>query len=105
MAKYEAAITCLSFGDKELILHRLLVLTYMTSVIYIDGRRSRGRKRVKYVESLMEVVEENWTSAHFIQAAWDRPTWKGMIVNVKDTAPRYRVKGNLAYDYKSCSIP
>ena len=54
----------------------------------IEGKRARGRQRLKYVQSLLEDIEGNITPVQLIRTAEDRSKWRGMTVNVIDTALR-----------------
>ena len=54
----------------------------------IEGRRARGRQRVKYLDSLVQDLEEDYTTTQVIQAARDRIRWRQMTANVQDTALR-----------------
>ena len=54
----------------------------------IEGRRSRGRQRKKYVDCILEDLGENITAGALIQLAGDRGRWREMTANVQDPAPR-----------------
>ena len=54
----------------------------------IEGRRSRGRQRTKYMDSIMGDIEGNHTANQLIHMAGDRERWRRVIANVQDTAHR-----------------
>ena len=54
----------------------------------VEGRRARGRQRVKYLDSLREDLDGDYTPNQIIQAARDRLRWRQMTANVQDTALR-----------------
>ena len=54
----------------------------------IEGRRSRGRQRKKYLDSILEDMEENITAGQLIQRARDRNRWRQMTAYVENMAPR-----------------
>lgn len=55
----------------------------------IDGRRARGRQRIKYVDSLLEDIPDNLRIGGLLQLAQDRERWRSMVAHVrKDMALR-----------------
>ena len=55
----------------------------------MERRRARGRQRVKYLDSLKEDLDGDYTPNQIIQAARDRLRWRQMTANVQDTTLRY----------------
>ena len=54
----------------------------------IEGRRARGRQRMKYMDSLVGDLGEEYTANQVVQAARDRVRWRQMTANVQDMALR-----------------
>ena len=54
----------------------------------IEGRRSRGRQRTKYMDSIVKDIERNNTSNELIHLAGDRERWRLVIAHVQDMALR-----------------
>ena len=54
----------------------------------IEGRRSRGRQRKKFLDSILEDIEEDITAGQLIQMARDRIGWRQVTAHVEDTALR-----------------
>ncbi len=52
----------------------------------IEGRRSRGRQRKKFLDSILDDIEENITGGQLVQMARDRTRWRRMTAHVEDTA-------------------
>ena len=52
----------------------------------IEGRRGRGRQRIKFLDSICEEVQ--MTRNALIQMARDRLRWREVTANVYDTALR-----------------
>ena len=55
----------------------------------IEGRRARGRQRIKFASSLLEDIPGQTTMAGLVRTAHDRERWRSMVANVSfDTALR-----------------
>ena len=54
----------------------------------MEGRRARGRQRVKYLDTIVEDLEGGMTANQIVTAARDRDRWKLMAAHVYDTALR-----------------
>ena len=54
----------------------------------IEGRRSRGRQRKKFLDSILEDIEDDLTAGQLIQMARDRIGWRQVTAQVEDTALR-----------------
>ena len=54
----------------------------------IEGRRARGRQRMKYMDSLVGDLGGEYTANQVVQAARERMRWRQMTANVQDTALR-----------------
>ena len=55
---------------------------------FIDGRRARGRQRLKYMDEIVEVIGCS-TAAEVVRLTEDRGMWHSIVVNVNiDTALR-----------------
>ena len=55
----------------------------------IDGRRTRGRPRQKFMDGLVRVTGGGMSAAQLLQKAQDCEQWRAMIANVHgDTVPR-----------------
>ena len=55
----------------------------------IDGRRGRGRPRLKYVDTLARAVGGGLRAAELLQMAHSRTQWRSMVDNVPwDTSLR-----------------
>ena len=55
----------------------------------VEGRRGRGRPRIKLVDTLARAVGGGTTSAQLLQMTDRRSDWRSMVANVLgDTAPR-----------------
>ena len=54
----------------------------------IEGRRSRGRQRTKYMDSIVGDIEGIHTTNQLIHLAGDRERWRRVIANVQDRAHR-----------------
>ena len=54
----------------------------------IEGRRARGRQRKKFLDSILEDINDNVTAGQLIQMARDRQRWRQMTAHVVDMAPR-----------------
>ena len=52
----------------------------------IEGRRSRGRQRKKFLDSFLEDIEEDITAGQLIQMARDRIGWGQVTAHVEDMA-------------------
>jgi len=55
----------------------------------IEGKRARGRQRLKYLDSLCTSWKDNVSPTQLIRASEDRVLWHHMVANVviDDTAP------------------
>ena len=53
----------------------------------IEGRRARGRQRKKFLDSILEDINNNVTAGQLIQMARDRQRWRQMTAHVVDMAP------------------
>ena len=53
----------------------------------IEGR-SRGRQRKKFLDSILEDIEEDITAGQLIQMGRDRIGWRQVTAHVEDTALR-----------------
>ena len=53
----------------------------------IEGRRGRGRHRVKLVDSLAKVVGGGITPAQLLQSTERRSDWRSMVTNVLEDMP------------------
>ena len=49
----------------------------------VEGRRARGRQRMKYLDSLTEDVGRIEKPAELIQLAYDRSRWREVIANAR----------------------
>ena len=49
----------------------------------IEGRRGRGRPRLKFIESLLEDVQGQHRPAEFLQLAENRQRWRSITANVR----------------------
>ena len=47
----------------------------------IEGVRARGRQRMKFVDSLLDVVGER-EAVSLVRMAFDREQWRSMVANV-----------------------
>ena len=54
----------------------------------IEGRRARGRQRVKYLDSIVEELGGRMTTNQLLQLARDRERWKLVTAHVCDMARR-----------------
>ena len=55
----------------------------------VEGRRGRGRPRIKLVDTLAKAVGGGTTPAQLLQMTERRSDWRSMVANVlEDTAPR-----------------
>ena len=54
----------------------------------IEGRRARGRQRIKYLDTIVEDLEGRMTANQLIQSARDRERWKLVTAHIYDTALR-----------------
>ena len=54
----------------------------------IEGRRARGRQRKKFLDSILDDLEENITAGQLIQMARDRDGWRRVTAHVEDKALR-----------------
>ena len=59
----------------------------------IDGRRARGRQRLKYLDSLCDSLKDKVSPTQLIRASEDRGLWQRMVANVVDdgTATRHDI--------------
>ena len=48
----------------------------------IDGRRARGRQRLKYLDSLCDSLKDKVSPTQLIRASEDRGLWQCMVANV-----------------------
>ena len=48
----------------------------------INGKRSRGWSRRKYMDGIVEVMGERWTATSLLCRMGDRKNWCSMVVNV-----------------------
>jgi len=48
----------------------------------VEGRRGRGRPRVKYMDGLVKLTRGGMTYGQFIRATRDRGRWKSMVADV-----------------------
>ena len=53
----------------------------------IKGRRSRGRQRKKYLDNILDDIDENITAGQLIQRARDRDGWRLMTAHIENMAP------------------
>ena len=53
-----------------------------------EGRRARGRPRVKYLDTIIEDMGGGMTANEMVQLARDRERWKGLTAHVCDMALR-----------------
>jgi len=49
-----------------------------------DGRKARGRQRLKYPDSLEESWKDKVSSTELIRASGDRMIWQRIVANVVD---------------------
>ena len=54
----------------------------------MEGRRARGRQRVKYLDTILEDMGGGMTRNQLLQLARDRERWKLMTAHVYDMALR-----------------
>ena len=54
----------------------------------VEGRRSRGRQRIKYLDTIVEEIGGQITKNNLIQLARDRQRWREVTAHVLDTALR-----------------
>ena len=55
----------------------------------VEGRRARGRQRMKYMDSLMKDVRDVQTVGELMRMTEDRERWRTMTAYVRrDMAPR-----------------
>ena len=54
----------------------------------VDGKRARGRQRVKYLDSLTQDITGNKKPHELMRDAEDRARWRSMVAHVQDMAPR-----------------
>lgn len=53
----------------------------------IEGKRGRGRPRIKFMDGIVEEVGGGVSPAHLLQMSRDRELWSAVVVNVfRDTA-------------------
>ena len=50
----------------------------------IEGRRARGRQRLKYLDSLCDTLKDKVSPTQLIRASEDRGLWQRMVANVVD---------------------
>jgi len=50
----------------------------------IDGRRARGRQRLKYLDRLCDSLKDKVSPTQLIRASEDRGLWQRMVANVVD---------------------
>ena len=61
-------------------------IEYLCLTGMIEGRRSRGRQRKKFLDSILENIEEDITAGQLVQMARDRIGWRQVTAHVKDMA-------------------
>ena len=55
----------------------------------IEGRRSRGRQREKFIDGIKRVIDDGITAGRLFHLARDRSVWSSMVANVyRGTAHR-----------------
>ena len=54
----------------------------------LEGRRARGRQRVKYLDTIVEDLGGRMTTNQLLQLARDRERWKQVTAHVYDMALR-----------------
>ena len=54
----------------------------------IEGRRARGRQRIKYMDTIVEDLGRGMTTNQLLQLARDRERWKQMAAHVEDMTLR-----------------
>ena len=54
----------------------------------IEGRRSRGRQKKKYLDSIPDDIDEYITAVQLIQRARDRNRWRRMTAHIGNMALR-----------------
>ena len=52
----------------------------------VEGRRPRGRQRIKYLDTIVEDIGGQTTRNNLIQLARDRQRWREVTAHVLDTA-------------------
>ena len=57
-------------------------LEYLSITGKIEGKRSRGRQRIKFLDSLKLWSKENGNKEDLLRLAEDRFEWRAMIANV-----------------------
>jgi len=50
----------------------------------VEGRRARGRQKLKYLDSLSTCWKDNVSPTQLIRASEDRELWHHMVANVVD---------------------
>jgi len=64
----------------------------------VDGRRGRGRQRLKYLDSLCTCLRDKVSSIQLIRASDDRRLWHHMVANVVEDDGTLKMKeGILSY--------
>ena len=48
----------------------------------MDGKRERGRQRLKYLDSLCTCLKDKVSPIELIRASDDRKLWHHMVINV-----------------------
>ena len=55
----------------------------------VEGKRGRGRPRIKYIDGLIALTRGNMTAAQFLRTTKERGEWKSMVADVlEDMAQR-----------------
>jgi len=67
---------------KSTRLNSLLDLRQLQREGKVDGRRGRGRQKLKYLDSLCTCLKDKVSPIEHIRASHDRRLWHHMVVNV-----------------------
>ena len=63
-------------------IHRKNSVERLVTTGKIDGKKSRGRPRIAFVDSLRKWTELDVTNTDFMRMAEDRQQWRAMVANV-----------------------
>ena len=48
----------------------------------IEGRKSRGRQRMKYLDSIRRFLDQEYTTEEILRKADNRESWKTLVADV-----------------------
>ena len=48
----------------------------------VEGRRARGRQRLKFMDTLEEQMDHRWKTADLIRMAQERGRWRSLVADV-----------------------